>query len=147
MNSKMLLLAIAIVATATFCQSNDSDSAIAQIDLNNFQKNEIDKKSKSGTSLIISGTTAVVLGGVMMVSWYYADQYDTASQTGQIYEKTPLRAVLGGILGAIGITLDIGGILQKVQAQKLEDEYLQRARDEKVSLYLAPMGAGITYRF
>ena len=136
------MLLVLLLSTVVFSQSAEIDH------LSQFQKKEIEKQNKSGNILLISGITATVLGGVMIASWALGDDsvkvFDGKNEP-TMEPKSPALAIFGGILGGVGIALDVGGIVAKAKASKMEKEFSATA--SKISLYIKPNGTEFVYRF
>lgn len=123
----------------------------ADLGLTTFQMKEIEKKNKSANILIISGAVATALGGVMVGTWIVEDDslvvvsQDSPPDT---ISKSPVRLISGVILGATGIALEVGGIIQKVKARKMKKQFIENNQtNDKVSFYIKPNGVNLIYRF
>lgn len=142
MTKSFLTLLIVFFAFSTYSQDD--------LGLTTFQMNEINKKSKSGNVLIISGSVAVVLGSVMLATWYTEDDLVIHPDSNSIdtVEKSPVRAISGAILGTAGIALNVGGIIQKVRARRMKQQFIENNKPiENVSLFIKPRGFEFRYNF
>lgn len=119
--------------------------------LTTFQMNEINKKSKSANALIVSGAVATVLGAVMVGTWVAEDDSVVVSPTSTTRDtvaKSPVRLISGTILGVTGLALEVGGIIRKIKAKKLKNQFIENNKAEgKISLYIKPNGAQLIYHF
>lgn len=126
--------------------SDDSDIA-----LTSFQLKEIEKKNKSANALIISGAVAAVLGGVMIGTWVAEDDsliISPTTTTRDTIAKSPVRLISGVILSTTGVALEVGGIIKKIKAKKMEKQFLENNREsERVSFYIKPNGIEFVYNF
>lgn len=62
--------------------------------------------------------------------------------------KSPVRLISGIVLGATGLSLEIGGIIQKIKARKMKDQFIEQNKSsQRISFYIKPKGAKLVYRF
>lgn len=123
----------------------------ADLGLTMFQVKEIEKKNKSANILIISGAVSAALGGVMIGTWAVEDDsmiVVSSDSPPDTVTKSPVRLISGVILGATGVALEVGGIIQKIKARKMKKQFLEKNKSsEKVSLFIKPNEIELVYRF
>lgn len=125
----------------------------ADLGLTTFQLKEIEKKNKSANALIISGIVATALGGVMVGTWAAEDDSviivsASDSTDKDTVVKSPVRLISGAVLGATGLALEVGGIIQKIKARRMKEQFIENNKaSQKVSFYIKPRGLKLVYRF